>query len=97
MKANVKYARGDMLVVKNYNISRYVSIKDKLEDKGYIGSLSDKMKGELKICIEMLTDEELSYYSSISTAYKVARERYIEKYFDEEDRPNVFVRYNSNK
>jgi len=80
-------------MVKNYNICKY-SIKAKLENKEYIDSLCDRSKGELKICVEMLTDKELSYYSSINTAYKVARERYIEKHFDIQDRPNVFVRYN---
>ena len=79
-----------------FNMSRYVSLKDKMENEDYVNALCYRSKGELKICKEMLTEEELRHYSSITTAYKVARIRYLEKYhpeYDIKDRPSVFVRY----
>jgi hypothetical protein len=84
------------------HLSKYsqASLKEKLDDKDFVDALSDILKGKLEICREMLTDKELQYYSSISTAYKIARKRYIETNFDEEfieERKSIngriFVRY----
>lgn len=77
-------------------ISINSSIKDKLEDDDYINSLSDRRRGEIKICKEMLSDEELEHFCSITVAYRIARKRYIiEKYGKDALETTIFVRYNS--
>ena len=61
-------------------------LKEKLNDKEYLESLSDRRRRELLFCSKILTEEELSYYSSIAVAYNVARRRYIEENIPEEEK-----------
>jgi len=76
-------------------ISIFSTLKEKLEDTEYIDSLSYRKKAELAVCKEMLSDEELEQYCSISSAYKVARKRYIiEHYGPDALDTAIFVRYN---
>lgn len=83
-------------------MSRFRSLLDKLEDNDYLESLSIRRKGELQICKEFMTEEELDSYSSIAVAYnriarrRFIRERYGEDYLDKVDSGaiHVFVRYN---
>jgi len=63
---------------------KFRSLFDKLKDQDYIEGLSDRRRREIMICKELLTEEELRYYSSIDVAYHVARERYIKKNYDME-------------
>jgi hypothetical protein len=65
-------------------ISRFTTLKTKLQDEEYIESLCYRRKNELKICQEILTEEELNYHSSIAVAYNIARKRYIQSNFDED-------------
>jgi len=78
-------------------ITKFNTLKIKLEDEDYIESLSYKRKNELKVCGTLLTDEELNRYSSIEVAYPIARQRYIQNNFDEEFRTKhsrIYLRYN---
>ena len=54
------------------------SLSKKIRNKEWIENLSERAKRKLEICIAILKPEELESYSSINTAYKIARERYIE-------------------
>ena len=58
-------------MMKRYPLSK------KIQNKEWLNSLSPRAKRRLEICLEILEPEELNEYSSIRTAYKVARERYI--------------------
>jgi hypothetical protein len=53
------------------------SLAEKLKDKDYIESLSERSKSELMAAISILEPEELSRISSISVAYRIAREKWI--------------------
>jgi hypothetical protein len=53
------------------------SLLEKLKDKNYIESLSERSRSELIAAISVLEPEELSRISSISVAYRIAREKWI--------------------
>ena len=53
------------------------SLAEKLKDKNYIESLSQRSRSELMAAISILEPEELSKISSISVAYRIAREKWI--------------------
>jgi hypothetical protein len=53
------------------------SLLEKLKDKRFIESLSERSKSELIAAISVLEPEELSRISSISVAYRIAREKWI--------------------
>lgn len=57
---------------------RYASLLEKASSKEYLRSLSRRRRLELAVCLEYLTEEELSKFSSIDTGYRIARRRYIE-------------------
>jgi len=67
-------------------------LKDKLQDEEYLSSLSERRRRELLVCGKLLTEEELEYFSSIDTAYKIARSRYIRSRFDEEMASKILER-----
>jgi len=58
-------------MMKRYPLSR------KIKNKEWLNSLSQTARRRLEICLEILEPDELNEYSSIRTAYRVARERYI--------------------
>ena len=80
-----------------YLVSIFDSLKTKLEDTDYLESLSNKRRGEIEICKEMLTEEELENISSIATGYRIARKRYLYEHYEKDgiDTSNVNIRYNS--
>ena len=58
---------------------RFARLKDKLEDEEYIDNLCDRRRKELLFCGDYLSEDELESYSSIDTAYKIARVRYVKE------------------
>ena len=67
-----------------------------------LGKLSNRTFGELMVCKEVMTEDELDSYNSIQTAYnRIARERYIKRKYGNEFYEKVadgaipfFLRYN---
>ena len=53
------------------------SLVEKMKDKKYIESLSERSRNELIAAISVLDAQELSKISSISVAYKIARQKWI--------------------
>ena len=60
------------------------TLLEKLNDQEYFKSLSRRSQRELLFCKYLLTEKELQSISSIAVGYKIARERYIEKYIPED-------------
>jgi hypothetical protein len=56
---------------------RKKSLLEKIRDKEYLESLSERSRSELIAAISVLNPEELSKISSISVAYRIAREKWI--------------------
>jgi len=56
-----------------------ITLFEKLRDKEYLERLSKRKYKELMICSLMLDEEELRSNTSITTAYRIARDRYIDK------------------
>ena len=75
-------------------LSIFSTLKEKLNDEEFLSSLSHKMRGQIEICKEMLTEDELEQYCSITTAYKIARKRYIIEHYGKDALDTaIFVRY----
>lgn len=70
-----------------------LSLLEKINDDSYIVSLCDRRRKELELCIDLLSKDELALMSSIDTAYKIARERYIEKNIPEDERYRFYQKH----
>ena len=67
------------------------SLLEKLLNEEYVKSLSERRYKELMFCKEMLSEDELREYSSISVAYSVARSKLIEKILPLVDEELAFI------
>jgi len=67
------------------------SLLEKLIDEEYVKSLSQRKYRELMFCKELLSEEELRQYSSISVAYAVARERFVDQILPHIDEDLAFL------
>jgi len=61
------------------------SLSEKLNDPGYMASLSERYRKELLFSATILSEDELRNCSSISVAYSVARITYIREHLKDED------------
>ena len=70
---------------------RRSSLLEKLLNEEYVKSLSERRYKELMFCKEILSEDELRQYSSISVAYSVARNRLIEEILPLVDEELAFI------
>ena len=61
------------------------SLFNKLEDKEFVESLSEKTRRRLFFAQMLLSDDELRENSSIQVAYDLAKDRYLEDYLKKYD------------
>lgn len=67
------------------------SLLEKLLNEEYVRSLSERRYKELMFCKEILSEDELRQYSSISVAYSVARNKLIEEILPKIDEELAFI------
>jgi len=67
------------------------SLLEKLIDEEYVRSLSQRKYRELMFCKELLSEEELKQFSSISVAYSVAKSRFVDQILPHIDEDLAFL------
>jgi hypothetical protein len=65
---------------------------EKIHDEDYLNNLSNRRKRELLFCSQILSPEELSQLSSIAVAYNIARRKYVEENFSEEEQTEYLIK-----